>query len=144
MTGTKFQRPGTNSTELESEFELGREETLQTILDRLNGFINVSTGRGAFQYIGENQLSSASAATAVAITVPEGSAHAEGLVTAADLYFNFLPSGTPSSSVGTEALIGDIIYLDGPIQLANFRAVRQGGVNFTIKWLFFSDARDEA
>lgn len=97
----------------------------------------------SLRYILTNQVSS-SGTGMVALTVPPGATAAYVHITAADVYYNFdAASVTPSSTVGDDALQDTAFYIYGPQKLTAFRAVRQGGVNFTLKCSYYMEARDE-
>ena len=106
----------------------------------LNGLVDLRASiRGALhvkhpprRYIGYQQLSSAAAATAYSLTVPTGATYADIHVTGANIYYGYVKDGTPSSTVGDTANIGDDIFLEGGNELKNFRAVRQGAANFKL------------
>lgn len=115
---------------------------LKDLWASLQGALHVKSAPGGYRYAGQQQVTSA-AATAYGLTVPPQAAHAEIHVTGADIYYDLDQSATPSSSHGDTASVGDQITLHGRNQLAGFRAVRQGSVNFTLKALYFSDQRDE-
>ena len=107
------------------------------------GAVHTKAAPGGYKYLGFQQLSSTSGA-AFALTVPPGTQYAEAQVTAANIYYDFRAGGsTPSSTVGMQALIQDVIPMPGYRKALDFRAVRQGASNFTLNVFYFTDERDE-
>ena len=92
------------------------------------------------EYISEEQVTS-TAATAKSLTVPPDADYGYVQVTAAPVYWTLSGAATtPSSTVGSDAAIGQDIYLNAHKLLVDFRAVRNGSANFTLKVKYFRRA----
>ncbi len=107
---------------------------------RVDRFGAVFARQPYLEYISTEQVTS-TAATAKSLTVPPDADFGYIQVTAAPIYWAFNPlNPTPSSSIGADAAVGQDIYLNSHKLLVDFRAVRNGSANFTLKVLYFRKA----
>lgn len=75
--------------------------------------------------------------------IPPDAYYAYVQVRGADIYWDVDPDrATPSSTVGSEAGIGDDLHIFGRQKMVDFRAVRQGATNATLKIQFYAEGEE--
>ena len=90
------------------------------------------------RYLGKEQTSGTGT---LSLTPVPGATHAYIQVTDGDIFFS-LDFDTPSDTVGSEAIVGDDIYLEGVSELDGFRSARQGSQTTPNLKVFYSRLED--
>ena len=118
-----------------------RQHRLRDVRIDSQGFL--LTAAKPLRYLTTNHLVSTGTGLN-SLVVPPGAYAVQITVREADIYWNCEGgSTTPSSTIGDDAMIGDVITLVGPSQMEQCRAVRQGATNFRLKNRFYSELTDE-
>lgn len=126
---------------------LGVKSTLGKIVDLIgsvHGALHVKSFPSALTWLLTTQTTVSTTSIALTSTVPSNAYYAYVQVVTSGIYYSVNSNrATPSSTVGHEANAGDDLHLYGKRDLDNFRAVRQGGTDATLKVSYYSEVQAE-